>query len=396
MKTKNYKFLFLAAIFAMVGLTGCQKDFPEFDFDKNSESITTYDQAANGAPVTYGFWAGQHINVGSLVISNDQDYIYVTFNTSGNWWLQLTHLHIANTIQGIPNRNGRPIPGHFDYKTVHNPRVQTYTYAVSNIWAEGDDLVIAAHAEVVLLDENGNVIQEETGFGGDTPGPGPRWWFYAQYTVQNPDDNGNGDGDDNGNGDGDDNGNGDGDDNGNGDGDDNGNGDITPTLCDLAWGLDTIGTGGLVSFFANDIYFKSVYAYCDEVGAPEGFMFPIELKDEEGNYEEIGHVTIFNPLESGNKSNELSLTNKRKASNAPTHWYIEVTVSEPYFLSQVGLYLVNSENEASNASFADFTIWELTTSPQTFRVYMSNSAFQNIDFDNTFYVAAFAQVCQEN
>ncbi|MCI0503634.1 hypothetical protein L0Y65_02875 [Candidatus Micrarchaeota archaeon] len=28
------------------------------------------------------------------------------------------------------------------------------------------------------------VVTTETAFGGDTPGPGPRWWFYANYTVQ--------------------------------------------------------------------------------------------------------------------------------------------------------------------------------------------------------------------
>jgi hypothetical protein len=62
--------------------------------------------------------------------------------------------------------------------------VDSFTYAVELTWAAGQELFIALHAEVVQLDDEGIVLEEETAWGGDLPGTGPRWWFYLAYTVQ--------------------------------------------------------------------------------------------------------------------------------------------------------------------------------------------------------------------
>ena len=44
-------------------------------------------------------------------------------------------------------------------------------------------LYVVTHAEVKKVkDANGN-IGDETAFGGDQPGTGPRWWFYSKYYI---------------------------------------------------------------------------------------------------------------------------------------------------------------------------------------------------------------------
>jgi hypothetical protein len=136
-------------------------------------------------------WAGQHINAGTLNISNDEEYLYVTFETKSSWYLKKTHLHVAKNLKGIPsNPQGIPVPGHFEYSKSHD-YVTSYTYKISLDDLYGDDFVIAAHAEVVKK-KYGKVVQKETAWGGNKEGPGRRWWFYAAYSLQDCVDNGNG------------------------------------------------------------------------------------------------------------------------------------------------------------------------------------------------------------
>lgn len=37
--------------------------------------------------------AGQNIPVGTVVVENDEQYLYVTYQTDGNWLIIETHLH---------------------------------------------------------------------------------------------------------------------------------------------------------------------------------------------------------------------------------------------------------------------------------------------------------------
>ena len=63
-----------------------------------------------------------------------------------------SHLHVAASldgIDGIPQANGNPIPGQFDYGEDHGPRVTEYTYEIP--WDRDRDnmeLYIVAHAVV--------------------------------------------------------------------------------------------------------------------------------------------------------------------------------------------------------------------------------------------------------
>jgi len=93
--------------------------------------------------------AGQNLEVGYVAIWNDNDYVYVKYViTDDNWCITETHLQVAASLEGIPQKNGNPIPGKFDQKGVHEC-VSEVNYAVPI--AESDKIYVAAHAVVKEL-----------------------------------------------------------------------------------------------------------------------------------------------------------------------------------------------------------------------------------------------------
>ncbi len=196
MKSMNV-FAFLALFLAM----SCTKDqfepialsddFQALEYRSNGEDAITY----CGDTTQVDLIAGQNILAGKVTIGNDGDSLYVTIVTDAPWLLQQTHLHVATRLSGIPvNKQGVPVPGRFAYKTAHSPAVDSFTYAIALNWAAGQELFIALHAEAVQLDDDNLVVAEETAWGGDTPGAGPRWWFYLAYTIQECEDDNTGNG----------------------------------------------------------------------------------------------------------------------------------------------------------------------------------------------------------
>ncbi len=204
----SIKLLFLLSLVSLFVL-GCQNS-PNF-FEPESTTYSVGNSSANNVNEVndigaiylssrefntseYPIWAGQNMEIGILSIYNDSTYIYVQFSLfeDNDWLIEETHVHISAELAGIPaTQNGPnagiPIPGQFDYSNDHDPLVTEYTYAIELAPYDFEcdqTIVIAAHAAVVMLDDEGEVIDDETAWGGDIPGPGPRWWFYAEYTIQ--------------------------------------------------------------------------------------------------------------------------------------------------------------------------------------------------------------------
>lgn len=116
-------------------------------------------------PVVVDLIAGQNMNAGTVTVSNDETYIYVTYTTSNGWLLTQTHLYVGNCDLIPVNGAGNPIPGQFPYSSSHN-YVTSYTYQVPvSAIAVGNCGCIAAHAVVVKLDAAGHVINQQTGWG---------------------------------------------------------------------------------------------------------------------------------------------------------------------------------------------------------------------------------------
>lgn len=102
-------------------------------------------------PETFYLYAGQHYRVGELYVSKDviANTLVVEYSLDAGFSMSETHLHIATTLDGIPQKNGNPIPGQFEYKQDHDPKIDGYTYTIpwDDAW-DGINLYIAAHAVV--------------------------------------------------------------------------------------------------------------------------------------------------------------------------------------------------------------------------------------------------------
>jgi hypothetical protein len=154
-------------------------------------SATTVQASATycGTSQIVDLLAGQTIPAGTVTIANDANNLYVTFKTTGGWLLSETHLAVADSLAGIPQtKNGNPKIGNFAYQANHNPLVTEITYTIAkSSWITDAyrNVVIAAHAVVVKVDENGNVIANETGWGkGDQFNPKGSWAMFVNYTWQ--------------------------------------------------------------------------------------------------------------------------------------------------------------------------------------------------------------------
>ncbi len=145
-------------------------------------------QAAAG----YRLVAGQNQIVGIIFVSNDADNLYVTFDAKYNlgFCLNETHLHVTDLWSEVPQNNGNPTPGQFDYKGEHDcADTVSYTVPLAGLDANGDgEITIAAHAVVGMWFHDPDY--EETGWGAvcgnidNNQFPGANWAVYAPYTIK--------------------------------------------------------------------------------------------------------------------------------------------------------------------------------------------------------------------
>jgi hypothetical protein len=142
----------------------------------------------------YRLVAGQNLIVGHVFVTNDDTNLTITFDMKYNlgFCLNETHLIVTDTWDQVPQNNGNPTPGQFDYKGEHDC-VDTVTYVVplDSLDANGDgQLTIAAHAVVGNWNTNQWPDYEETGWGAvcgninNNQFPGANWAVYAPYTIK--------------------------------------------------------------------------------------------------------------------------------------------------------------------------------------------------------------------
>jgi hypothetical protein len=140
-------------------------------------------------PKVVTLYAGQSIDAGTVTVTNDASNLYVTFTATAPWLLSQTHVHVADSLAGIPQtKTGNPKIGNFAYQTTHVPATSTFTYSISKSALSLDvnqSVVIAAHAVVDQLDGSGNPIANETGWGdGFQFNPKGSWAMYFNYIWQ--------------------------------------------------------------------------------------------------------------------------------------------------------------------------------------------------------------------
>ncbi len=109
--------------------------------------------------------AGQTMNAGWVTVTNDADFIYVTYTTTNDWVLTQTHLYVGDCALIPVNNPGNPIPGQFPYSGTHN-NLTAYTYQVPiSLIPPGSCGCIAAHSVVKQYNSSNQVINQQTAWG---------------------------------------------------------------------------------------------------------------------------------------------------------------------------------------------------------------------------------------
>ena len=145
----------------------------------------------------FSLWAGQDNYAGTVTLSNDEDNIYVTYDTNESADLKEVHVDIYSTADAVPDK--RPAPGQADYKAEN---LYSDAYTVTVPFADlgetvecGDDYYVIAHTALASDDGSDNDEDAdsdlsndgETAYAGGSKSAledGKGAWFYvAEYTI---------------------------------------------------------------------------------------------------------------------------------------------------------------------------------------------------------------------
>ena len=123
-------------------------------------------------------FAGQHIDVGCVKVWNDEDNLYVKYETKDCWKIDEIHLYVGD-CDNIPQHNGNPTPGQFPIKDSYRDGTNCATFSIP-LSSLCECVCIAAHAVV----RDCCTGQEETAWGDGCDFSGANWATYFKYCVQ--------------------------------------------------------------------------------------------------------------------------------------------------------------------------------------------------------------------
>lgn len=175
-----YKFN-IALFAATLTLTACEKENIQPVQENNPRNVQ------NACEWTFELTAGQNQNAGTVTVSNDNNFIYVTYSTISPWSIYETHLYVGHPDNTPMNGGGNPQIGLFPYSNTHNG-VTSYTYAVP-IDPNLNCYIVAAHATVAMIGENGQPTNYETAWVNQCEfnEHGGSWAMYAKYCLMDCD-----------------------------------------------------------------------------------------------------------------------------------------------------------------------------------------------------------------
>lgn len=121
----------------------------ESNFYKNGAEIC-------GQSTIVNLIAGQNTIAGNVTVANDNNYVYVTYNTTNGWKIGAVHLYVGKCNLIPRTSKGNPIPGQFPYKrSFSSSGVTTTTFKILKSCLDSC-FCVAAHAEVFKNNSNNN------------------------------------------------------------------------------------------------------------------------------------------------------------------------------------------------------------------------------------------------
>lgn len=187
MKIRN---CYLAALMLLAIMAGCSK--PDDDAELAMGNLDAIGEVALDAKYsfdeyysdvkgiadtcksrTFPLIAGQNTSMGTVVVSNDAEFLYVTYNTIEDWELDEVHLYILDSAP-----TGRLAPGQTPLKNddlADGTHSYTFVIPFDDDFECGKGIWIQAHAST----------EGETAYGGTITGAGGGSWFGSiYYTIE--------------------------------------------------------------------------------------------------------------------------------------------------------------------------------------------------------------------
>lgn len=184
MKTKKITSALLASLLSLFVFVSCStEDAVVLDASQGARQKASAPVAYCGTPASVDLVAGQNAVSGSVSVGNDEENLYVTYSTVGDWSITEVQLYVG-TAAGLPvNKGGNPSIGQFPYKVTYTSDVTAYTFSIP-LSTLPSCVTIAAHAVVVRRDLAGNILQKETGWARGPRIGGNSWAMKFEYCVQ--------------------------------------------------------------------------------------------------------------------------------------------------------------------------------------------------------------------
>ncbi len=132
---------------------------------------------------SYGLWAGQNLDAGTVTISNDAENFFVTVETFAA--LDEVHVYVYNSLEALPA--SRPAPGLAPYsaKNINGPSV-TIEIPADDV-TDGTAYYFIIHAALKAGDDPAfDYLAGETAYGAGSDAPsfsGRGAWFYGVTYV---------------------------------------------------------------------------------------------------------------------------------------------------------------------------------------------------------------------
>lgn len=147
-------------------------------------SIATADVCGDGEE--YTLWAGQDIDAGIVSVYNDEENLYVGFYPDDPWMLTEVQVYVLDYEPLV-----RLVPGQAPYKSGNISYSSWYVMIIPlesldfDFECDVTKLWIQAHASVVILNDEEEIVQKETAFGGDVTKPDRSAWYgNISFTLQ--------------------------------------------------------------------------------------------------------------------------------------------------------------------------------------------------------------------
>ncbi|MBN2853103.1 MAG: hypothetical protein JXQ23_10255 [Clostridia bacterium] len=141
--------------------------------------------------------AGQDIDVGDVIVTNNASHIYVGYQLDADiaeegWEIIEMHLAVVQTLEELPvNKAGNPLVGQFEFSRIYSFGDGIYEdYFEVMLPEEPDDdhYFIAAHALIARYNEDLQMVETESAWGNGTRFVTKgNWATYFEYDLYDQD-----------------------------------------------------------------------------------------------------------------------------------------------------------------------------------------------------------------